>query len=722
MSEKKTYEKEIQALLEKMTLEEKVGQLRQCGPSLVGAFEVSFEELLDMMFDGRISQEEFGRLMSTAKQDFREDDLRAGNIGSYNGVSDIATVNRLQKIAVEETRLGIPLLFGCDVIHGFRTVTPIPLAESCAWDEKLWEATGRMAAVEASSAGVHMTFAPMVDVAKDARWGRVSEGAGEDVMLNGLYGAAKVRGFQGEDLKKTDTMAACIKHFAAYGAAESGRDYNRVDMSEQKLWEEYLPSYKACVEAGARAVMPAFNDISGVPCSVNKWLLKDVLREQWGFDGMTVSDANAIAECVNHGIAADRKEAAAKALMAGMDMDMTSDCYFEHVAELVKEGTVDVKYLDEAVADILRIKFELGLFENPYRSNEENEAATLCHPAFRPLAYEAALKSMVLLKNEGVLPLSKDAKIGVFGKLAGEKAEMLGAWAINGQGDDCVSFIEACEAKGVNYVYGSASEDAADCDVLVAVVGEHKEESGEAASRASITLHKEDEELLAALLATGKPLAVVLINGRPLALPWVAENVPAILEAWHPGVEAGNAILDTLLGESNPSGKLTTTFPGASGQCPMYYAHINTGRPGGKSKFTSKYLDAPIEPVFPFGYGLSYTEFEYSSLNAAFEQEGENTVLKVTVDIKNIGKCAGEEVMQCYVQDVAAERVRPVKELKAFKKLALEPGQKETVTFTIPKESLGYYDRQMNYRVDAGEFRVYVGGNSKDTLCQSVIL
>lgn len=416
------YEEKIKELLGKMTVEEKVGQLQQCGPSLVGAFEVSFEELLDMMFDGRISKEEFDKLMGTAKQDFHEDDLRAGKVGSYNGIGSATQVNELQKIAVEETRLGIPLIFGYDVIHGFKTITPIPLAESCAWEPSLWERTGRMAAKEASAAGIHMTFAPMVDVSKDARWGRVSEGAGEDVLLNGLYGAAKVRGFQGDDLSKEDSIVACLKHFAAYGAVEAGKDYSRVDMSMQRLHEEYLPSYKMCIDAGARAVMPAFNDINGVPCSVNKWLLMDLLRKQWGFDGMTVSDANAIAECVNHGIAADGSEAAKQALEAGLDMDMTSNTYIKYVEELVKSGEIDEKILDRAVADILRVKFELGLFDNPYQTDEARENVAMLKPEYRVLAREAAVKSVVLLKNEkdsegkSILPLEKGVKLGILAK------------------------------------------------------------------------------------------------------------------------------------------------------------------------------------------------------------------------------------------------------------------------------------------------------------------
>ncbi|MCC8045970.1 MAG: glycoside hydrolase family 3 C-terminal domain-containing protein [Clostridiales bacterium] len=789
----KNYEPQIQDLLAKMTLEEKVGQLQQCGPSLVGAFEVSFEELLDMMFDGRISQEEFGRLMSGAKQDFHEDDIRAGRIGSFNGIGDAATANRLQKIAVEETRLGIPLIYGYDVIHGFRTVTPIPLAESCAWEPKLWERTGRLAAQEATAAGVHMTFAPMVDVAKDARWERVSEGAGEDVLLNGDYGAAKVRGFQGDDLAKEDAMAACVKHFAAYGAGEAGRDYNRVDMSPQKLWDEYLPSYKACIDAGARAVMPAFNDINGVPCSANEWLLRDVLRKDWGFDGMTISDANAIAECVNHGIAADQRDAARQCLQAGVDMDMTSNSYIAHVQELIESGELDESVLNESVANILRVKFELGLFDHPYRTSEAREAGAMLTGDARKLAREAAVKSMVLLKNEKVLPLAPDTRLGIFGRLAADAGEMTGAWAIGAHPDDCLSIIDACRMRGANYLYldpddcaGTASETAAAAqtsadsapeqasvqmagstgktdkkkkiaeiaaasDVLIAAIGENKDESGEAASRASITLKDSDLQLVETLLevgkAQGKPVIAILFNGRPLAIPQLAESADAILEAWHPGVEAGPAILDVLFGDVNPSGKLTTTFPYASGQCPMYYAHINTGRPGGKSKFTSKYLDTPLEPVYPFGYGLSYTTFAYENLTvekitaerttktAETAETGKtadtslsaagieaNGCLRAAVTVKNTGDRAGDEIVQCYVRDVVGSRVRPLKELKGYRKIHLEAGEERQVEFEIPIEKLGFYNAKMEYVVEPGEFRIYVGGNSQDVLEASIVL
>lgn len=717
----KNYEERIQEIRSKMTLEEKIGQLQQCGPSLVGAFDVSFDELLNMMFDGRITKEEFDRLMGTAEQDFHEDDLRAGKIGSYNGIGDSATANRLQKIAVEETRLGIPLLFGYDVIHGFRTVTPIPLAESCAWEPALWEKTGRVAAEEATAAGVHLTFAPMVDVAKDARWGRVSEGAGEDVLLNSDYGVAKVKGFQGDDLSKEDAMAACLKHFAAYGAGEAGRDYNRVDMSMQRLWEEYMPSYKACVDAGARAVMPAFNDINGVPCTVNPWLLRDVLREKWGFNGLVISDSNAIAECVDHGIAKDKQDASKQAILAGMDMDMSSNSYIECLKELVEGGEVPESVLDEAVDDVLRIKFELGLFDNPYQTDEQRESQAMLKEEYRAVAREAAVKSMVLLKNENqVLPLKADAKIGIFGSLAAEKGQMTGAWAIGANPEDCISIVEACEARGISYQYSENGSNllkiAVNSDVLVAVIGETKEESGEAASRADITVGQEDLALVQDLLATGKPVVVVLFNGRPLAIPELSEHVPAILEAWHPGVEAGPAILEVLFGDVNPSGKLTTTFPAATGQCPMYYAHINTGRPGGRSKFTSKYLDAPVEPLYPFGYGLSYTTYTYGDLKA----EKKEDAIHVAVSVSNTGERDGDEIVQCYVQDVAAKRVRPVRQLKGYEKVSLKAGETKTVEFTIPYEALSYYDWNMDIVPCEGVLRLYVGGDSRAELMEEI--
>ncbi|MGF9696423.1 glycoside hydrolase family 3 N-terminal domain-containing protein [Paenibacillus sp. MABNR03] len=710
---KKNYENEIQSLLLKMTIEEKVGQLQQCGPSLVGAFDVSFEELVNMVFDGRISKADFQIMMSTAKQDFREEDLRAGKIGSYNGLNDAKKANELQKIAVTETRLGIPLLFGYDVIHGYRTVTPIPLAESCAWEPELWKKTARISAEEATAGGVHMTFAPMVDVAKDARWGRVSEGAGEDVLLSSIYGAAKVNGFQGDDLTKEDAMVACVKHFTGYGAAEAGKDYNRVDISMQRLFEEYLPPFEACIKAGARAVMPAFNDINGMPCTVNSWLLTGVLRGEWGFDGMTISDANAIAECVTHGIAENLADASKQAIEAGLDMDMTSNAYIETLAELIANGDVEEHVLDRAVADILRIKFELGLFDQPYRTSEAREKAAILKPAYRSLAREAAEKSIVLLKNDNVLPLKNGVKLGLMGELANNREEMTGAWAIKADGQDCVSLVDACKAQGINFIY--MAEDTVipeECDVYVAAIGEFKNQSGEAASRASIELPTEQIDLLKRLIETGKPVIAVLFNGRPLAIPWVADNVHAIVEAWHPGVEAGNAILNILFGIINPSAKLTTTFPYSSGQCPVYYAHTNTGRPGGKSKFTSKYLDTPLEPVYPFGYGLSYTTFLYSDLQVRKEHEG----IRVSVKVRNTGDRDGTEIIQCYIRDIVAKRVRPVKQLVDFTKIPLQAGVESGVDFLVPYKAMGYYDMSMNYVIEEGEFEIFVGGNSEDCL------
>lgn len=712
------YEEKIKDLLEKMTLEEKVGQLQQCGPSLVGAFEVSFSELLDMMFDGKISEAEFGRLMSTAQEDFHEEDLRAGKIGSYNGIKNAATANKLQKIAVEETRLGIPLVFGYDVIHGYRTIMPIPLAEACAWDPALWEKTARVAAKEATAAGIHMTFAPMVDVAKDARWGRVSEGAGEDAYLSSLFGMAKVKGFQSEDLSKEDAMVACVKHFAGYGAAEAGRDYNRVDMSMQRFYEEYLPPYEACIKAGARAIMPAFNDINGVPCSVNKWLLTNILREKWRFDGMTVSDANAIAECVNHGIAEDKSDASRQAIEAGMDMDMSSNSYSESLVQLVQNGVVKEEVLDRAVADVLRIKCELGLFEHPYQTSEEREKEELLKPEYRTLARETAGKSMVLLKNEGVLPLKNGTRVGVVGGLADNRGEMTGAWAIGANPEECISIVDACNVQGIDYIYIKNLEEIENCDVVVVSLGETKDQSGEAASRSDITIPEEQMELLDELVKSGKPVITVLFNGRPLALGAVAEKADAILEAWYPGIEAGNAILDILFGRVNPSAKLTTTFPYASGQCPMYYSHINTGRPGGKGKFTSKYLDTPLEPVYPFGYGLSYTTYNYQDLEVVESREA----FIASATITNIGEVAGEEIVQCYIRDLVAQRVRPVKQLKAFEKIKLDPGESKKISFTIPYQELGYYNNEMEYIVEEGTFEIFIGKNSEDCLSQKIVL
>jgi len=716
-------QEKIKDILSQMTLEEKIGQLQQLGPSLVGAFEVSFEELLDMMFDGRISESEFHKLMSTAKEDLREDDVRAGKIGSFNGLYGAEKINYLQKIALEESRLGVPLIFGADIIHGMRAVYPIPLAESCAFDEKLWEETAEMSAKEATASGIHWTFAPMIDVARDARWGRISEGAGEDTYLNCVFAKAKVKGFQGDNPAQEDRLLACAKHFIAYGAAESGRDYNTTDMSMQKLHEVYLPPFKAAIDAGLASIMPSFNDVNGVPVTVNNYLLQDVLKEECGFDGLLVSDANAIAECVNHGFAENQKEAAKLAIEAGITMDMSSKSYSSYLKELVDEGKVEESYIDNAVYKVLKLKMEKGLFENPYQTNKEKEEKITLKPEFRQKSKEAALKSMVLLKNEGVLPLSKNNKIGLVGNLAESKGQMLGAWAINGRDEDCVSILEGMKANFENLTYEACIKDnkvdlnmvkniVDQSEVIVAVVGETKEMSGEAASRADISLPIEQEELLRALVKTGKPVVAVLVNGRPLAISWVSEHIPAILEAWHGGIETGNAVAEILLGLYNPSGKLSVTFPQSSGACPCYYNHPSTGRPGGKSKFTSKYLDIPLEPVYGFGHGLSYTNYEYSDLQAEILENQ----LKASIIVTNTGEMAGEETVQLYIQDVVAKRVRPVRELKSFKKVTLEKGESKTVEFTLPVSELCYYDNNMKYIIEEGEFKIYMGGSLKECL------
>ncbi len=703
----------IQNLLAKMTLEEKIGQLQQCGPSVVGAFGMSFDEMLDMMFDGKITQAQFDEYVGQAGRDYREDELRAGLIGSYNGVSDARTANRIQKIAVEESRLGIPVLFGSDVIHGLCTVFPIPLGESCAWDEELWEKTAQAAAKEASAAGIHLTFGPMVDVSKDARWGRCSEGAGEDACLTARFGSAKVRGYQGGSLKDKERIMACVKHFAAYGAVEAGRDYNRVDMSLQRLFEEYMPPYEECVKAGAGAVMAAFNDINGVPCTVNEWLLKELLRKAWGFEGVIISDAFAVRECETHGIAESAKEAAQKAVEATLDIDMSSESYAHHLAVLVREGKVSEESINLAAGHVLAAKYELGLFEQPYRTDEAREKTDIRSEENRMLARKAAVKSMVLLKNNDILPLRADSRIGLAGELAELRGEMTGAWAIDAKEDECISILDALQNSGYSYTYcsGTKKEEflqmAEACDVIVAAVGEYKNQSGEAASRADIGICPEHQRMLEWAVASGKPVVAVLFNGRPLAIPWMKENVHAILEAWHPGSEAGNAVCDILFGKENPSGKLTMSFPYSSGQCPVYYAHINTGRPAGRSKFTSKYLDVPAEPLYPFGYGLSYTSFDYENLEIKVEKEGISAKVKVT----NTGNRAGEEIVQLYVQDVTGSRVRPVRQLKGFSKIMLEAGESCEAAFYLDKGMLGFWNSEMKYVTEPGQYKLYIGKN-----------
>lgn len=715
----RNYEQRIKNLLDSMTLAEKVGQLNQVGPSVVGAFEIPVEELQKKLLDGEITMDEIAKMLAASKPDYREDDIRAGKIGSMGGVAKRETAMQLQRIAVEESRLGIPLIFGYDVIHGFRTGTPIPLAESCAWEPELWRKTARMAAKEAAYAGVNMTFAPMVDVSRDARWGRVAESAGEDTLLNAHYGAAKVRGFQGEDPTAPDSIAACAKHFAAYGFAEGGRDYNRVEMSEQQLREDVLPPFKACIDAGVLAVMPSFNDINGVPSSVNTWLLRDILRSEWGFKGTTVSDANAIEECIAHGVCADKTDAAKAAIEAGMDIDMNSCSFADNLEELVSNGSIDIRILDEAVKNVLRVKFELGLFENPYGVLDEDKQPFL-KPEYRALAREAAQKSIVLLKNENILPLAKDKRIGVVGELAANASEMTGTWALSTLGEDCVSLVDGLSQRKADYVYYENAEQAIsdDIDTVLLCVGEGKDESGEAASKARIELSEEQLSDFRKLKAAGKKIVVILFNGRPLAIPELKENADAIIEAWHLGVEAGNALADIIYGDVMPTGKLTVSFPNASGECPCYYSKRNTGRPAGGFKFTSKYLDIPSKPVYPFGYGLSYTEYEYSDISV----ERTAGSFKVSAVVRNVGAVAGVETVQCYFSDPVARRTRPIKKLVSYAKIQLAPGEAKRVAFEIPFAQLGYYDEKMRYIIEQGKFIFHIGKNSEDVISAEAVL
>ena len=723
-------EVKIKELLQEMTLDEKIGQMNQESVSIVGGFDVPFEELIEMMTDGRISQEEFENIMSNAKQDYHEDDIRAGKVGSLM-VQEPEKVNELQRIAVEESRLGIPLIFGLDVIHGFRSVYPIAIAEAGSFDTELFEKTAQMAAKESRAHGVAWHFAPMIDVARDARWGRVSEGPGEDPHLVSEFARAKVRGLQNDHSTPENYVAACLKHYVAYGACESGRDYNTTSMAPHILYNNYLAPFKAAVEEGAQTVMASFNDLNGVPCTVNPFTLRKMLKETYGLQGFVVSDANAIRECVVHGIAADEPEAGIQAANAGLDVDMGTGIYRDHLKKAVESGEVSMEVIDEAVERILRVKMWLGLFDHPYVPAELIGKYEELPEENKTLARRSAEESIVLLKNEGnVLPLKQDAKISLVGQLADSREEVIGAWAISWKEKDCVSIREGMESRFDSVEYFPCGGPSMDLneedirkageygDVIVAVVGELVSMSGEASSRADITLPGQQRELLAKLMATGKPVVAVLMNGRPLALGWEAEHVPVIVEGWHLGIQMGNAVAEVLAGDVNPSAHLAASFPAVTGQCPIYYNHPNTGRPGGKSKFTSRYLDAPFDALYPFGYGLSYTEYVFSDLNVKETDD----CLNVTVYVENVGDREGTEVVQLYMRDVTASIVRPVKELKDFRRVSLRPGEKKEVAFTLKKQDMGFYNNEGEYRLESGEFRIYVGGNSRDCLEVSMTL
>jgi beta-glucosidase len=701
----------IDSLLSVMTLEEKLGQLTQ--------------------YRG-----EWGNTGPEVPEG-GEAEIRSGRVGSFLGVYGADYTRGMQRIAVEETRLGIPILFAHDVIHGFRTIFPMPLAAAASWDPEAVEESARIAAVEAAAHGLHWTFAPMVDLSRDPRWGRIVEGGGEDPYLGSLMAAAQVRGFQGDDLTAVNTLLACAKHFAAYGGAEGGRDYNVVDISERTLRETYLPPFKAAVDAGVETFMASFNEISGIPAHASRFLMNDVLRDEWGFDGFVVSDYTGVLELIPHGVAADRTEAGILALNAGVDMDMVSAIYIEDLPGAVRAGRLDEATVDTAVRRVLRGKWRVGLFEDPYRySDARREAENTLTPEHRQAARDLAGKSIVLLKNEGnALPLAAGAgTVAVIGPLADNARVMLGGWTAAGRAEDAVTVIQGIRdavAPGTEVLYAQGAEiegddrsgfDAAvqaarQADVAILVLGEHQEMSSEANNRASIGLPGVQLELAQAVHATGTPVIAVLVNGRPLAIPWLAENTRAVVEAWFLGVEMGNAVADVLFGTVNPSGKLPATFPHSVGQVPLYYNHKNTGRPpDADNKYTSKYIDLPWTPLYPFGYGLSYTRFTYGNLRLSAEQIRPDGSLTVEVDVTNAGDRAGDEVVQLYLRDDVARITRPVKELRRFERITLAPGETRTVTFTLDPEALSYLGPDLQPVVEPGTFTVFAGGNSRDVI------
>lgn len=668
--------------------------------------------------------------------------LREGTIGSVFNTVTVSNNKTIQDAALNNSRLKIPVLIGFDVIHGFRTIFPMPLAESCSWDLELMKASARIAADEASAVGIHWTFAPMVDIARDARWGRVMEGAGEDPYLGGLIAEARVKGFQGENwknLKENNTILACAKHFAAYGAAEAGRDYNVANISERTLFETYLPPFKAAKDAGVASYMTAFNEIAGVPCTGNEYLLNHILRETWGFGGLVVSDHTAVHELVPHGIAADDKEAAAIAVNAGVDLDMADGLYIDNLKKAVEEGFVKMETIDNAVRRILEMKFVLGLFDNPYKYLDTNrEKSALMKPEYLEKAREAVRKSAVLLKNDAFFPIdrSKQLTIALIGPMVKEKRSLNGEWAGKGVREESVSLFEGlCEKfkdSHVNFIYakgcdidgvdksgfGEALSAAHSANLMILAMGEDFNMSGEAASRTDIRLPGVQQELLKELKKTGKRCALILFNGRPLDLSWEDANMDAILEAWFPGTMAGHGIADIVSGDYNPSAKLTISFPRNIGQLPIYYNHKNTGRPvdpaNPKADYRSSYLDVDNSPLYPFGYGLSYTTFEISNINIDKKVIKRGESITVTAAVTNTGNVDGEEVVQLYIKDLVASVTRPVKELKGFSKILLKKGEKKVVKFVITEKDLSFYDSKMNYTAEPGEFMLWISTSSAD--------
>jgi beta-glucosidase len=669
----------------------------------------AIDERVDWLLSRMTLEEKLGQLSQyVLEQPEWPPALAEGLPGSILHHGGAALINETQRAVIANSRLKIPLLIGYDVIHGYRTIFPIPLAIASSWDPQLAELSARVAAREARASGIHWTFAPMVDIARDPRWGRVAEGAGEDPLLGAAMAAAYVRGFQGKNLAAPDALLACAKHFAAYGAAEGGRDYAGTELSEATLRQVYLPPFKAAVDAGVGTLMSAFESVNGVPASANRHLLHDILRREWKFRGFVVSDWDAVAELTNHGIAASKQDAARKAITAGVDMDMWDHSYMT-LAAAVREGRLSKSVVDAAVRRVLRAKFLVGLFDEPY-TNEAAAAAVTLTPEHRAAARRVAQQSIVLLRNEGnLLPLAKSGRsIAVVGPLADSKEDMLGPWSAQGKAEEAISALEGFRAAVTDQA--SIVKAAEGADVIIAVLGERREMSGEAASRASLDLPGDQQKLLESLVTTGKPVVLVVMSGRPLAISWAAEHVPAIVQAWFLGSESGHALADVLFGDVNPSGKLPITVPRTTGQVPIYYAHLRTGRPGSvEDKFTNKYIDVPIGPLFPFGFGLSYTKFDYSNLELSsmhFDRR-----LTVSADVRNSGDRAGEEIVQLYLADPVASISRPVKELKGFQRIALRPGETKRVEFTITRRDLEFWSNN-RWIAEPGEFKVWIGPSS----------
>lgn len=726
----KDIDSRVDSVLNLMTLAEKIGQMNQ------------YNGFMDFT----------GPAPENGDASKKYQDIRNGLVGSMLNVRGVENVRAVQKIAVEESRLGIPLIFGFDVIHGYQTMGPIPLAEAASWDLDAIREASRLAAKEAAVAGLNWTFAPNVDISRDARWGRVMEGAGEDPYLGSLIAAARVHGFQGDDLSDKFTIAACAKHFAAYGFAEAGRDYNTADLGTSTLYNMVLPPFKAAADAGARTFMNSFNDLNGIPATANTFLLRDILKEKWNYDGFVVSDWGSIKEMIAHNYAPDNKAAAMLAVNAGSDMDMESSAYITHLEDLVEEGKVAVATIDDAVRRILKVKFELGLFDDPYKyCNEQLEKEVTGSKEILDGALDMALKSIVLLKNEGdLLPLNQSGqKIAVIGDLVFDKNSVLGSWRIGALDHTAVSLKEGFDnytnnevvfERGPSFVTeevafakevifnktdttgtAAAIDAAKNADVVVMMLGEHGYQSGEGRSRTDLGLPGLQQQLLEQVYAVNKNVILVLANGRPLALPWAHDNIPAIVEAWQLGAQSGNAIAQVLHGDFNPSAKLPMSFPVNAGQAPVYYNRKSTGRPtlpGKDVVFWSHYQDAPNDPLWSFGHGLSYTTFAYSNLRVDNNFEDDKSIT-VTAVLTNTGDIEGTEVAQLYIQDKFASVIRPIRELKGFEKMTLKPGEQTTLTFKLTGEHLGFYNNEGDWLLEDGSFNVWVGGSSKATLTTS---